>query len=89
MAVLFFALGIGFTILIQAGLAFVGVMDPFVPSWGIILRNAYNSGTAGYAYWWVLPPGFLISFTGVSAFMFGRKLEAMIGGEETEETLQL
>lgn len=89
MAILFFALGIGFTIIVQAGLSFVGVMDPFVPSWGIILRNAYNSGTAGYAYWWVLPPGFMISLTVVSAFMFGRKIEELVGEGGQDETLSL
>jgi peptide/nickel transport system permease protein len=43
MAVLFFSIGVGYSIIIQAGLAFLGVSNPFIPSWGIMVRNAYNS----------------------------------------------
>lgn len=80
MAVFFFALGIGYTIIIQAGLAFLGVASPFVPSWGVILRNAYQSGMVSEAWWWSIPPGLMISFVVLSTMMVGRKLEA--GGEE-------
>jgi peptide/nickel transport system permease protein len=75
MAVLYLALGVGWSIIIQAGLAFIGVTDPFVPSWGIIVRNAYKSGQMASLWWWSLPPGILISLTVVSTFMIGRSLE--------------
>jgi peptide/nickel transport system permease protein len=78
MGVLFLALGIGYSIVIQAGLAFLGVTDPFVPSWGIILRNVYSSGAMSRAFWWALPPGFMISMTVLSLFMLGRKIESKI-----------
>lgn len=80
MILLFFALGIGFSILTQAGLAFIGVSDPFVPSWGIMIRNAYNNGYVGNV-WWSLTPGIFISMTVLSAFMFGRKYEEIASGE--------
>lgn len=76
MAILFFAIGTGYTILIMAGLAFLGVTDPFVPSWGIIVRNAYDSGLAGQMWWWSVPPGLLIALTVLALFMIGRSLEA-------------
>ena len=79
MAVLFFALGIGYTIIIQAGLAFIGVSDPAVPSWGNMVRNAYNSGYMSVAWWWSLTPGLLISLTVLSTFMFGRGYESLSG----------
>jgi peptide/nickel transport system permease protein len=85
MIVLFFALGIGFAILVQAGLAFVGVSDPTLPAWGVMLRNAYDSGVAGSHLWWSFPPGLLISFTVLSAFMFGRKYEEKTMGEVDAE----
>lgn len=77
MAVFFFAWGIGYSILIQASLAFLGVSNPFVPSWGVMLRNAYNSGYLAQAWWWSISPGILIAFTVLSTFMLGRSFEDM------------
>lgn len=75
MAIFFFAWGIGYTILVQSSLAFLGVTNPFVPSWGIMIRNVYNTGYIAEAWWWSIPPGLLISFTVLSTFMIGRKFE--------------
>lgn len=75
MAVFFFAWGIGYTILVQASLAFLGVSDPFVPGWGIMIRNVYDTGHIAEAWWWSVPPGLLISATVLSTFMIGRKFE--------------
>lgn len=75
MAVLFFALGMGLTIVAMASLSFLGVTSPFMPSWGVIIRNAFNAGMISSAWWWSLPPGLLISSTVVSLFMFGRGYE--------------
>jgi len=81
MAVLFFALGVGYSILIQAGLTFLGATDPFLPSWGNILRNAFRSGVMDLAWWWTLPPGLLISITVLATFMVGRGYESAIGSD--------
>lgn len=78
MVALFFAIGIGYTIIIQASLAFLGVANPFVPSWGVMLRNAYNSGEIASAWWWSFPPAILISLTVLSAFLLGRGYETSI-----------
>jgi len=76
MAILFFALGVGDAIIVQAGLAFIGVSDPFVPSYGVMVRNAYNSGALGEAIWWSVPPGLLIALTVLSAYLIGRSIES-------------
>jgi peptide/nickel transport system permease protein len=76
MAILLFALGIGYSIVIQAGLAFLGVSSPFVPSWGIMIRNAYTSGYMDVAWWWSIPPGIMLTLTVMSTFMVGRSLES-------------
>ena len=86
MAVLFFSLGVGYSILIQAGLTFLGATDPFLPSWGNILRNAFRSGVMDIAWWWTLPPGLLISLTVVATFMFGRGYESAIGADTNSVT---
>ncbi len=87
MAVLFFAAGIGFSILVQAGLAFIGIVDPFVPSWGVIVRNAYASGYMSIAWWWSIPPGLLIALTVLSTFMFGRGYESLATTNTSDEGL--
>lgn len=79
MATLFFALGVGYSIIAQAGLAFIGVSNPFVPSWGVMIRNAYRSGFLDAQWMWALAPGMLISITVLSAFMIGREFEVPEG----------
>ena len=86
MAILFFALGVGYTILIQAGLAYLGVSDPSVPSWGIMVRNAQRAGRMSTSLWWSIPPGLLISLTVMSSFMFGRGYEN-VAGQAGDEAL--
>jgi len=83
MAVLFFAIGVGYSIIIQAGLAFLGVSNPFIPSWGIMVRNAYNSGSMAEAWYWSIIPGLLISLTVLSTFMFGRGYEQVISDDQS------
>lgn len=88
MVVLLLSLAIGYAIIAQASLAFIGVVDPFVPSWGVMLRNAYNSGAMATAWWWSIPPGFLISFTVLSTFMIGRKLVNQKDPSEVQATTE-
>jgi peptide/nickel transport system permease protein len=89
MMLLYFSLGIGYSILVQAGLAFIGISNPFVPSWGVMIRNAYNSGYVQEAWWWTLPPGLMITLTVLAAFMFGRKYEELTSGESDESSLAM
>ncbi len=78
MAIFFLAMGVGYAIVLQAGLTFLGVADPFVPSWGVMIRNAFDSGYMASAPWWSLTPGLLIGITVLSTFMFGRGYEDLI-----------
>jgi peptide/nickel transport system permease protein len=88
MAVLFFALGVGYTIILQASLAFIGVTNPFIPSWGVMVRNAYNSGLFAQAWWWSVPPGLMIALTVLATFMFGRGYENVAGEGDDEAFAQ-
>lgn len=81
MAALFFAMGVGLAILEQAGLSFIGVTDPFTPTWGIMIRNAHQSGRIADAWWWSFPPGIMISLTVLSLYLLGRGYENA-GGED-------
>lgn len=87
MIILFLALGIGVSILLAAGLAFLGFMNPFVPSWGVIIRSAYDSGFLMDAWWWSLPPGFMISFTILSCYLIGREYERLQEEKTEREAL--
>lgn len=80
MAIFFLALGVGYAIMLQASLTFLGVANPFIPSWGVMIRNAFNSGYMAAAWWWSAPPGLLIAITVLATFMFGR------GYENSDET---
>jgi len=82
MAILYFAIGIGAAIIAQASLAFVGVSNPFLPSWGVMIRNAYDSGYMGVIWTWSLVPGFLIALTVLSCFLIGREFEMSEGEVE-------
>ncbi len=82
MAALFFAIGVGLAILEQAGLSFIGVTDPFTPTWGIMIRNAHQSGRLADAWWWTFPPGIMISLTVLSLYLLGRGYEGASGEDE-------
>jgi len=82
MAIFFFACGIVYIVLVQSSLAFLGVTDPFVPSWGIMIRNVYDTGYIAEAWWWSIPPGLLISLTVLSTFMIGRKFEDLSNNDD-------
>lgn len=75
MAILFTAIGAGYAVIIQAGLAFLGVGQAQSLSWGVLLRNSYRAGLVAEAWWWSLIPGLLISFTVLAMFLIGRGYE--------------
>lgn len=52
-----FIIRIPYAILLEAGLSILGFGDPFTPSWGKMINEAWFGGAilAG-AWWWLLPP---------------------------------
>lgn len=67
----------------EAGLAFLGLGDPSVKSWGMILHYAETSGgwyanMGNPAWWWLIPPGLCIAFTIASLVLIGQTLEEII-----------
>lgn len=82
MIILFYAVGIGVSILYQAGFAFIGVSNPFIPTWGVMIRNAFRAGRPD-AWFWIVPPGLLISFTVLATFLLGRGYERI--GESVQD----
>ncbi|MEM4590291.1 MAG: ABC transporter permease [Nitrososphaerota archaeon] len=72
-------LSIPAAILAEAGLSFLGLGDPQIPSWGNILEKAFRTGAIFVGYWWwVIPPGLLIGLTSISFILLALSLEPAI-----------
>ena len=70
------ALGVPGTILAEAGMSFLGLSDPRLPSWGRMLHEAHTYGAFTSGAWWtVLPPGLGIAAICLIFMDLGRKLE--------------
>jgi peptide/nickel transport system permease protein len=66
-------------ILNQATLSFLGLGDPTVPSWGLMLQEAFTSGAAGRgAFWYLAPPGLCILGLVLSFTLIGHGLTAAL-----------
>ncbi len=66
-------------ILAEAGLSFLGLGDPSIPTWGQILDQGFRTGAVYVGYWWwVLPPGILIIFTAFTFVLIALGMEQVI-----------
>ena len=66
-------------ILAEAGLSFLGLGDPSIPTWGQILEQGFRTGAVYVGYWWwVLPPGLLIILTAVTFALLALALEPVV-----------
>ncbi|GHV50860.1 hypothetical protein FACS1894216_03810 [Synergistales bacterium] len=63
-------------ILSEAGLSFLGLSDPRLPSWGRMLHESYTFGAFINGAWWtILPPGAGIALICVLFMNIGRRIE--------------
>jgi len=66
-------------ILAEAGLSFLGLGDPTIPTWGQILEYGFRTGAVYIGYWWwVLPPGLLIVLTALTFMLLSLALERVV-----------
>ncbi len=66
-------------ILAEAGLSFLGLGDPSIPTWGQILEYGFRTGAVFLGYWWwVVPPGLLIVLTAVTFMFLALGLEPVV-----------
>lgn len=66
-------------ILSESGLAFLGLYDPNNISWGMMLNRAWHAGAISAGAWWyLLPPGFMILVVVLCFTLCGRALEVAI-----------
>ncbi len=65
-------------ILAEAGLSFLGLGDPSIPTWGQILELGFRTGAVFTGYWWwVIPPGVLLAITGLAFASLAMGLEPL------------
>ena len=72
------ALTVPAAILAESALAFLGLSDPTVNSWGHMFENVSISGALARQpppWWWVLPPGFSIALVSLSFVLIGYALD--------------
>jgi len=62
-------------IFMEAGLAFLGIADPSIVSWGMMMREALDFSYLNVWLWWLLPAGIALSLTIVSITFIGYTLE--------------
>ncbi|MFI5805536.1 ABC transporter permease [Streptomyces sp. NPDC051561] len=66
-------------ILTEATLAFLGLGDPNVVSWGGMLQEAREAGAVSSGHWWYLaPPGLAIAVVALAFTLCGRAIESVL-----------
>lgn len=67
------------SILAEATLAFLGLGDPTVVSWGGLLQDAREAGAVSAGDWWYLiPPGLAIAAVALAFTLCGRAVESVL-----------
>ncbi|QNP70412.1 ABC transporter permease [Streptomyces roseirectus] len=67
------------SILTEATLAFLGLGDPTVVSWGGLLQEAREAGAVSSGDWWYLvPPGIAIAGVALAFTLCGRAVESVL-----------
>ncbi len=76
---LYGSLAIGWAILTEASVSFLGFGDPQAISWGFMLQDAFVSQAMSRGAWyWILPPGICIMLSVMAGFFIGRGFEEVL-----------
>jgi peptide/nickel transport system permease protein len=71
-------LDISVAILAESSLAFLGLGDPTLISWGMMLNFAFERAISRQAWWFLLPPGFAIVWVSLSLILIGNTLDEIV-----------
>jgi peptide/nickel transport system permease protein len=71
-------LDISGAIIAESSLSFLGLGDPTLVSWGMMLNFAFERAISRRAWWFLLPPGFAIVWVSVGLIMMGSTLEEIV-----------
>ncbi len=82
------ALVISVAILSESGLAFLGLGDPTLISWGTMLNFAFGRGAISIGAWWaILPPGLGIVWIVLGWTLLGYVLEELVNPRSKDHHL--
>ena len=71
-------LDISASIIAESTLSFLGLGDPTLISWGMMLNFAFERAISRMAWWFLLPPGFAIVWVSLSIILIGKALEEIV-----------
>jgi peptide/nickel transport system permease protein len=71
-------LDVSVAILEESSLAFLGLGDPTLISWGSMLNFAFERAVSRQAWWFLLPPGFAIVWVSLSLILIGNTLDQIV-----------
>jgi peptide/nickel transport system permease protein len=66
-------------VFLEAALAFLGLGDPLLPTWGKVINDSFTEGALfkGYHYW-VLEPGLMLVMTAFAFSFLGFALDKIV-----------
>jgi len=73
-----FIYGVRRAVFMEAGLAFLGITDPTVVSWGMMMRDALSFSYLSVWQWWLVPTGLALSLIIVGLTFVGHATEPVI-----------
>jgi peptide/nickel transport system permease protein len=78
MAFLYVALAVGWAVIAEASISFLGFGDPDSVSWGQMIHYVFAAQMFRQAWWWFLPPGLCIVFLVMATFWIGLAYEKVV-----------
>ena len=73
-----FIYGVRRAVFMEAGLAFLGISDSAVVSWGMMMRDALSFSYLNVWQWWLVPTGVALSLTIIGLTFVGHAAEPVI-----------
>jgi len=73
-----FIYGVRRAVFMEAGLAFLGISDPNMVSWGMMMRDALSFSYLDVWRWWLVPSGVVLSLTIIGLTFIGHAAEPVI-----------
>lgn len=79
LSVLYGVFAVGWAIITEAGLSFLGFGDAESMSWGKMLQEAYAAQALSQgAWWWIIPPGVAIVLMVMSTYFIAQGIEQVV-----------
>lgn len=78
MAFLYVALAVGWAVIAEASISFLGFGDPDSISWGQMIHYVFAAQMMREAWWWFLPPGLCIVLLVMATFWIGLAYEKVV-----------